>query len=112
MFLNSVWLPYKNCKGRTLEYTRELEIYDPMSVEGAIVTQRSRDGSCLLLETLQLHHTVKVFHVWKLFQKSKRVNCSMVSMVTTDVEILKKKKRKGKKRHISYVAKKSYEAPL
>ena len=25
MFLNSVWLPYKNCERRTQEYTRELE---------------------------------------------------------------------------------------
>ena len=33
--------------------TEQLENYDPMSVEGAIVTQRSSDGFCLLLETLQ-----------------------------------------------------------
>ena len=92
--------------------TEKLEIYDPMSVGGAIVTQRCSDGNCLLLETLQLHHTVKVYHVWKLLQKSKRVNCSMASMDKIDVEVPKKKKRKGKKRHISYVAKKSYEAPL
>jgi len=77
--------------------TEKLEIYDPMSVEGAIVTQRTSDGNCLLLETLQLHHTVKVFTVWKLFPKTKRVNCSMASMDKIDVEVPKKKKRKGKK---------------
>ena len=77
-----------------------------MSVEGAIVTQRSRDGSCLLLETLQLHHTVKVSHVWKLFQKSKRVNCSMLSTDTTEVEVSKKKKRRGNKRNKFYLKKK------
>ena len=77
-----------------------------MSVEGEIVTQRSSDGCCLLLETLQLHHTVKVFTVWKLFQKPKRVHCSMLSTDTTDVEVSKKKKRRGKKQHKCYVPKK------
>jgi hypothetical protein len=86
--------------------TEKLEIYDPMSVEGAIVTQRSSDGYCLLLETLQLHHTVKVFTVWKLLQKSKRVNCSMASMDTTEFEVPNKKKRKGKKQNKCYVPKK------
>ena len=83
-----------------------------MSAEGAIVTQRSSEGNCLFLETLQLNHSVKVFHIWKLFEKPKRVNCSMLSMEEIDDKFPKKKKRKGKKRHISYVAKKSYEAPL
>ena len=92
--------------------TEKLEIYDPMSVGCAIVTQRCSDGNCLLLETLQLNHTVKVFTVWKLFPKTKRVNCSMLSTDTTVVEVPKNKKRKGKKLHISYVVKKSYEAPL
>jgi hypothetical protein len=83
-----------------------------VSVEGAIVAKRSIDGFCLLLETLQLHHTVKVYHVWKLFQKSKRVNCSMQSTDKTDIEVPKKKKRRGKRQHKCYVPKKTYEAPL
>ena len=36
----------------------------------------------------------------------------MQSMDETDVEVPKKKKRKGKKRIITYVAKKSFENPL
>ena len=92
--------------------TEKLEIYDPMSAEGAIVTQRSSDGNCLFLETLQLNHSVKVFHIWKLFQKPKRVNCSMLSMEEIDVKVPKKKKRKGQKQQKCYVPKKSYEAPL
>jgi hypothetical protein len=83
-----------------------------MSAEGAIVTQRSSDGNCLFLETLQLNDSVKVFHIWKLSQKPKRVNCSMLSMEEIDVKVPKKKKRKGKKRHISYAPKKSDKAPL
>lgn len=31
--------------------THKLEIYDPISVRGAIVTQRNFEGSCLFLET-------------------------------------------------------------
>jgi len=163
MFLNSVWLPYKNCERRTQEYTREFEAairtwigYKPTFISSKIISEygitKSTDVTCLhgfsnaifgdrencgkflielrdeivkerslhnvavmvvayfffflLLETLQLHHTVKVYHVWKLFQKSKRVNCSMQSTDKTDVEVPKKKKRRGKKQHKCYVPKK------
>jgi hypothetical protein len=37
--------------------THKLEIYDPMSVRGAIVTQRNSEGYCLFLETLHLLHS-------------------------------------------------------
>ena len=45
------------------------------------------------------------------FEKLKR-NSSMQSMDETDVEVPKKKKRRGTKRIVTYVAKKSYENPL
>jgi hypothetical protein len=75
--------------------TDMLEIYDPMSTSGAIVTQRNSDGHILFLETLNLCQKVKVFKIWKLLQKPKRSNLS------DDVEQPKRKKRRGKKRHTS-----------
>ena len=92
--------------------TEKLEIYDPMSKNGAIVTQRSIDGNCLFLETLQLNHSVKVFHVWKLFQKSKRLSSSTLSTEEIDEMVVKNKKRRGKKQHKFYATKKINEAPL
>ena len=82
--------------------TEKLEIYDPMSKNGAIVTQRSIDGNCLFLETLQLKQSVKVFTVWKLFQKSKRLSSSTLSTEEIDGVVVKKKKRTGKKQHKLY----------
>jgi hypothetical protein len=83
-----------------------------MSVGGAIVTQRCSDGNCLLLETLQLHHTVKVYHVWKLFQKTKRPMKSTQATEELDVNVPKKKKRKGKKQNKCFGVKRSHESPL
>ena len=47
--------------------TEKLEIYDTMSVEGAIVTQRTSDGNCLLLETLQLHQELSISESSSIF---------------------------------------------
>ena len=77
-----------------------------MSAEGAIVTQRGSDGNCLFLETLQLNHSVKVFHIWKLFEKPQRLISSTLSTEEIDNDGPKKKKRKGKKQHKCYVPKK------
>ena len=73
--------------------TTKLEIYDPMSSSGAILTQRNIHGYILFLETLHLVHSVKVVRIWKLVDKPKRTFSNMV-----DGEIQKKKKRKGIKR--------------
>ena len=150
MFLNSVWLPYKNCYRRLSSTllrkiypskdvinlvgfsntlfgdgdhcgkflielrdenvmfaigishyvsldTEKLEIYDPMSKDGAIITQRNSDGYCLLLETLRLMHTVKILNVWKLFDKSSRTHSLVMSNVIHNEEP-KKKKHRGQKR--------------
>ena len=69
-----------------------------MYVKGAIVTQRNSDGYCLLLETLHLLHSVKVFRVWKLVEKTQRIFSSITSSCDVDDELPKKKKRKGKKK--------------
>jgi len=73
--------------------TNKLEIYDPMCIKGSIHTQRNIDGNCLFLETLHLTHSVKVFNIWKLFDKPKRTFDSIVL-----TEKPKKKKRSGKSR--------------
>ena len=74
--------------------TNKLEIYDPMSLREAILTQRNIAGYILFLETLHLVHSVKVVRIWKLFDKTKRTLSNVI-----DEELPKKKKRKGKKQH-------------
>ena len=76
----------------------KLEIYDPISVRGAIVTQRNFEGSCLFLETLHLVHSVKVFTVWKLVNKLQRKSSEITPNEQVSVEEPKKKKRRGQKR--------------
>jgi len=70
-----------------------------MFVKGAILTQRNSDGYCLFLETLHLLHSVKVFTVWKLADKTHRIFSSITSDCDVDGELPKKKKRRGKKQH-------------
>ena len=55
MFLNSVWLPYKNCERRTQEYTREFEAairtwigYKPTFISSTL--------TMYIITTLQLYH--------------------------------------------------------
>ena len=79
--------------------THKLEIYDPMFVKGAIVTQRNSDGYCLFLETMQLLHSVMVFRVWKLLDKTQRICSCITNSCDVDDELPKEKKRKGKKRN-------------
>ena len=78
--------------------THKLEIYDPMSVRGAIVTQRNSEDNCLFLETLHLLHTVKVFTVWKLVNKLHRKSSESTPNEHVCVGEPKKKKRRGQKR--------------
>ena len=67
-----------------------------MDVKGAIVTQRNSDGYCLFLETLHLLHSVVVFTVWKVVDKTQRIFSYITSSCGVDDELPKKKKRRGK----------------